>query len=161
LTDRWSSFAVKFLLPLISKLPLSSASIDIQSLTSHNAALGHPLFSALLKASADPTLYLVALAALPPSLPSYDLLGRLLQDPSPILAPRSSAHTTVAELVRTEVLGQFTHEAIEWLERADREEQEGIVSDDRFAKGVKNVCVPFSSHRVLLNADIHRSFLVV
>jgi hypothetical protein len=38
-----------------------------------------------------------------------------------------------------EVLGRFIHEAINWLERAEREEREGNISDDRFAKGVQNV----------------------
>jgi hypothetical protein len=38
-----------------------------------------------------------------------------------------------------EVLGRFIHEGIEWVERAEREEREGLVSDDRVAKGVQNV----------------------
>ena len=42
-----------------------------------------------------------------------------------------------------EVLGRFIHEAINWLERAEREEREGNISDDRFAKGVQNVIPSF------------------
>ena len=52
---------------------------------------------------------------------------------------------SVAELVRVEVLGRFVHESINWLDCAEREEREGLISDDRFAKGVQNVCflLPF------------------
>ena len=46
----------------------------------------------------------------------------------------------MAELVRVEVLGRFVHESINWLDCAEREEREGLISDDRFAKGVQNVC---------------------
>jgi hypothetical protein len=44
-----------------------------------------------------------------------------------------------------EVLGRFIHEAINWLERAEREEREGNTSDDRFAKGVQNLCRFYNS----------------
>ncbi|EIN03586.1 hypothetical protein PUNSTDRAFT_147016 [Punctularia strigosozonata HHB-11173 SS5] len=134
----------RLVLPLIPSLPLSAALIDIPSFVSHNAALAHPLFVALLTSSSDPAPYLATLSLLPPSLPTYDLLGRLLQDTSPISVQTGSgtsgAKTTVADLIRAEVLGQFIHEAIEWLERAQREEQEGMISDDRFAVGVRNLC---------------------
>ena len=42
--------------------------------------------------------------------------------------------------MRVEVLGRFVHESINWLDCAEREEREGLISDDRFAKGVQNVC---------------------
>jgi hypothetical protein len=38
-----------------------------------------------------------------------------------------------------EVLGPFIHQCILWIDRAEREEREGLISDDRFAKGVQNV----------------------
>lgn len=63
-------------------------------------------------------------------------MGRLLRDQSFIKVP---GYSTVADLVRMEVLGRFVHECIQWLERAEREEREGLISDDRFGKGVQNV----------------------
>jgi hypothetical protein len=46
---------------------------------------------------------------------------------------------TVADVVRIEVLGPFIHQSIQWIDRAEREEREGLISDDRVAKGVQNV----------------------
>jgi hypothetical protein len=40
-----------------------------------------------------------------------------------------------------EVLGPFIHQCILWLDHAEREEREGLISDDRFAKGVQNVII--------------------
>lgn len=125
---------------------------------------------------------------LTPTLPSFDILGRLLRDPTLVLAPdeESSLGTTdspnfngpsgqgfmthgyglekgsngsaagvgmisrrkiaIADLVRTEVLGAFVHNAIEWVQDAERQAQEGLISDDRAVKGVQNVSVsPFFS----------------
>jgi len=53
--------------------------------------------------------------------------------------------TTVADVVRAEALGGFVHEGIRWLENAEREEREGLISDDRFAKGVQNLCRFYNS----------------
>ena len=50
---------------------------------------------------------------------------------------------TVADVVRMEVLGPFIHQCVLWIERAEREEREGLISDDRSAKGVQNVCIQF------------------
>jgi hypothetical protein len=47
---------------------------------------------------------------------------------------------TVADVVRMEILGPFIHQCVLWIERAEREEREGLISDDRSAKGVQNVC---------------------
>ena len=44
-----------------------------------------------------------------------------------------------------EILGRFIHECINWLENAEKEEKAGNISDDRFGKGVKNVCFLYSS----------------
>jgi len=46
---------------------------------------------------------------------------------------------------RTEVLGRFIFESVNWLDAAEREEREGLISDDRFAKGVQNLCRFYSS----------------
>ena len=45
----------------------------------------------------------------------------------------------MADLIRMEVLGRFIHECITWLERAEVEDREGLVSDDRYAQAVQNV----------------------
>ena len=66
-------------------------------------------------------------------------MGRLLHDKT--LINKIPGYSTVADLVRMEVLGRFIHECINWLEHAEREEKEGLISDDRFAKGVQNVSV--------------------
>lgn len=113
--------------------------LDLAPVISYNANLAHPLFVALLSTSNPdtnlPSPFLDILPYLPPTLPTFDLMGKLLQDPT----PTASGHTTIAEQVRTEALGRFILESINWLEEAEQQEQEGLVSDDRFAKGVQHV----------------------
>jgi CCR4-NOT transcription complex subunit 11 len=124
-------------------------SMDLFPLISYNPTLAHPLFVALVTSALTttsnslhaleqqqfqvPSAYLEVLSRLPPTLPTFDLLGRLLRDPTTI------GGTTIADLVRVEVLGRFIHESIKWLDRAENEEREGMISDDRFPKGVQNV----------------------
>jgi hypothetical protein len=45
-----------------------------------------------------------------------------------------------------EVLGPFIHQCIMWIDRAELEEREGLISDDRFAKGVQNVFTLIYNH---------------
>lgn len=133
--------------PLIPHLAESSAitSIDLAPIISTNPLIAQPLLVALLvKATSTPvplgvSPYLEVLRYLPPTLPSFDLIGRLLRDPTVLTDSTTGGRTTVADLVRSEVLGWFIHEAIGWLERAEQEEREGTISDDRFAKGLQNV----------------------
>lgn len=127
-----------------------------------NPALGHPLIVALLNAStAGPSFrrldVLDVLRQLPPTLPSFDILGRLLRDPALIPAVESledatmnGRHeqgmnivpkTTIADLTRSEVLGAFILNSIAWIERYESQAREGLISDDRAAKGVQNVCL--------------------
>lgn len=85
-----------------------------------------------------------ALKRLSPTLPSFDVFGRLLRDNTYITAvlndnPADAAEITVAQLIRLEVLGTFLLNAIEWIEKAENEEKEGLVSDDRASKAVQNV----------------------
>lgn len=151
-------------------------SLDLAPLIAHNPTLAHPLLVALLsrpqsqgsdsrpETQSEPqapdsapgpgplnlSAYLDVLKHLPPTLPSFDLLGRLLRDPTPIPDPDPNPNfstadggergkTTVADLVRGEVLGRFLHESINWLDSAERDEREGRVADDRFVKGVLDV----------------------
>lgn len=126
-----------------------------------NPALGLPLIVQLLSATDGPGVkasfhrsdVLEVLRGLPPTLPSFDVMGRLLRDPTHVQAMegekltlngeerviRTQMRTTVADLVRTEVLGAFVLNSIGWVERTEKEALQGLVSDDRAAKGVQNV----------------------
>lgn len=116
--------------------------LDLAPIIAHNSALAHPLFVALLTQSFGPNENVLpspcldVLPFLPPTLPSFDLMGRLLRDPTPCSA---NGYTIVRQLVRSEVLGRFLRESINWVDRAEAQEREGLISDDRFAKGVQNV----------------------
>ncbi len=118
---------------------------DLPSIVTHNPTLAHPLFVALLSVttSADaadlslPSPFLDVLPTLPPTLPSFDLMGRLLRDPT----TAADGTTSVADLVRSEVLGRFILECINWLDHAEIQEKEGLINDDRFAMGVQHVGV--------------------
>lgn len=112
---------------------------DLPPLIAHNPTLAHPILTALLSQPVIDT-YISVLRHLPPTLPTFDLLGRLLRDPTVIIDRTTRGRTTIADLVRNEVLGWFLHESMMWLDRAEEEEQAGTISDDRFAKGVQNVC---------------------
>ncbi|KAF5378506.1 hypothetical protein D9615_007176 [Tricholomella constricta] len=133
----------RLLNPLIPELAASGmiASLDLTSIIAFNPPLAHPLFVGLLDGAKQaqhnlPSPFLDILPFLPPTLATFDLLGRLLRDQTPV----GSGMYTVASLVRAEVLGRFVHECINWLEHAENEEREGLISDDRFTKGVQNLC---------------------
>lgn len=141
---------LQFLCPAIPQLisPPMVTSLDLAPLISNNPTLAYPLFISLLVQPSSKlnsqrlSAYLDVLKYMPPTLPSFDLLGRLLRDPTEIADFTTGGRTTVADLVHAEVLGRFIHESINWLDNAEREEREGLVSDDRFAKGVQNVGIP-------------------
>ncbi|KAI0632790.1 hypothetical protein C8Q77DRAFT_1119739 [Trametes polyzona] len=132
------------LLPAIPQLasPPVVTSVDLPGIIANNASLAHPLVSAILAAEPEqgPDTYLDVLRHLPPTLPSFDLMGRLLRDTTMVTDIVTGGRTTIADLVRTEVLGWFIHECVSWLDRAEQDEREGNISDDRFAKGVQNLC---------------------
>jgi len=143
----------RHLTPLIPHITSTSivTSFDLAPIVSNNSAIAHPLFLSLLTgpySSSNPqglARYLDVLKHLPPTLPTFDLLGRLLRDPTPVTDQTTGGSTTVADLVRLEVLGWFIHECINWLDDAEREEREGLISDDRFPKGVQNLCRFYNS----------------
>ena len=117
--------------------------MDLPFIVANNPNIAYQLFLALLTTanaqSQGPYPYLDVLTKLPPTLPTFDLLARLLQDTSIVIDPTTVGKTTTADIVRVEVVGRFIHESIKWLDNAEKEEREGLVSDDRFAKGVQNV----------------------
>ncbi|KAF8439699.1 hypothetical protein L210DRAFT_3480132 [Boletus edulis BED1] len=141
----------RILTPMIPTLtsPPMITSMDLPSIVANNPNLAYQLFLALFTAantqSQGPYPYLDVLMRLPPTLPSFDLLVRLLQDTSTVIDPATGGKTTVADIVRVEALGRFIHESIKWLDNAEREELEGLISDDRFAKGAQNLCRFYSS----------------
>ncbi|KAI0334169.1 hypothetical protein GY45DRAFT_1295506 [Cubamyces sp. BRFM 1775] len=117
-------------------------SVDLPDIIANNPSLAYPLLNALLAADSEqgPDTYLDVLRHLPPTLPSFDLMGRLLRDTTTVTDVATGGRTTIADLVRTDVLGWFIHECVSWLDRAERDQREGNISDDRFAKGVQNLC---------------------
>jgi hypothetical protein len=116
-------------------------SIDLPPVIAHNPTIATPLIISLitLPPSHASVAYLDILTQLPPTLPTFDVIGRLLHDTSPVTDSVTGGKVTVADLVRMEVLGPFVHQCILWIDRAEREEREGLISDDRSAKGVQNV----------------------
>jgi hypothetical protein len=138
------------LIPIIPDLAASQmvASLDMAPLAALNPQITHLLIVSIFNNTAKTANvellypYLETLSCLPPTRPSFDLMGRLIQDTSPISL---TGYSTVADLIRMEVLGRFIHESIIWLERAEMEEREGLISDDRYAQGVQNLCRFFNS----------------
>ncbi|KAJ7203262.1 hypothetical protein GGX14DRAFT_369539 [Mycena pura] len=129
------------LTPQLSTLAAASliAQPDLAPLAAKNPGIAAMLFASLLSGPAGPAQSaLIALAELPPTLATFDVLGRLLRDATP--APLVASMTTVGELVRREAIGPFVAQSVGWLEQAEREEREGLVSDDRFAQGVQHLC---------------------
>ncbi|KAI0350992.1 hypothetical protein OH77DRAFT_1498803 [Trametes cingulata] len=125
----------------LASLPLVT-SLDLPAIIAKNTTLAHPLLNALLAADTEqgPDTYLDVLRHLPPTLSSFDLIGRLLRDTTTVTDATTGGRTTIADLVRIEVLGWFIHNSVSWLDRAEQDEREGNISDDRFAKGVQNLC---------------------
>lgn len=143
------------MIPRLTSPPVIT-SVDLSSILTTNPALGHPLVTSLLTSDIEtgPEPYLAVLGCLPPTLPSFDLIGRLLRDSTTVADITTGGKTTIADLVRTEVLGWFIHECVVWLDCAEQDEREGNISDDRFAKGVQNVRRPLIPSLRFLAADV-------
>lgn len=133
---------------------------DLPALIAHNPPLGHPILVSLLRLPriSQSNVMIIrgaldVLRHLPPLLPSFDILGRLLQDPLTIPDMTATGTTTIADLVRTEVLGAFIMNVIRWVERAEADEQEGLISDDRVPKAVQAVSeISLSSFLCLISS---------
>ena len=109
-----------------------------------NPSIATPLLISLLTASHSSashtqSMCFDALIHLPPTLNSFDVVGSLLRDRTPMMLGTIGTPVTVGEAIRSETLGYFLHECISWLDKAEIEEREGLVSEDIFAKGVQNV----------------------
>ncbi|KAF8153883.1 hypothetical protein B0H34DRAFT_69600 [Crassisporium funariophilum] len=133
----------RILAPIIPDLASTNiiTSIDLNPIIANNPTIAHPLLVGLLTNTNpdhnDPRPFLDILPFLPPTLATFDLYGRLLRDQTRVTV---QGYSTVADLVLMEVLGRFVHECINWLERAEKDEKEGNISDDRFRKGVQHLC---------------------
>jgi hypothetical protein len=125
--------------PVLADLATTNiiTSLDLTPIIAHNPTIAHPLLVSLLvnpdPENNNPRPFLDVLPFLPPTLPTFDLYGRLLRDQTRVTV---QGYSTVADLVLLEVLGRFIHECINWLDRAEKEER----SDDRHAKGVQTLC---------------------
>ncbi len=129
--------------PLIPQLTSPSVliSLDLPPIIAHNPTIATPLLVSLLTLPPSDAsgAFLDVLTQLSPTLPTFDVIGRLLRDATPATDSITGGKVTVADIVRMDVLGPFIHQCILWLDRAEREERDGLISDDRFAKGVQNV----------------------
>ncbi|EFI26928.1 hypothetical protein CC1G_15329 [Coprinopsis cinerea okayama7 len=133
------------LVPLLPEVTASRlvTSLDLAPIIAHNPAIAHPLFVGLVTIpNPDPMPFVDVLPFLPPTLPTFDLMGRLLRDQTQI---KVAGYSTVAALTRTEVLGLFIHECIDWIEKAERDQANGLINDDRFEKGLQHLCRFFMS----------------
>ncbi|KAI0087555.1 hypothetical protein BDY19DRAFT_994871 [Irpex rosettiformis] len=138
------------LIPQLTATPILTSQ-DLPQLIANNPTLAHPILVSLLSQSVIDT-YLDVLRHLPPTLPTYDVLGRLLRDTTAVRDQTTGGKTTIADIVRNEVLGWFIHESIIWLDRAEEDERAGRISDDRFAKGVQNLCrffISLANHNIV------------
>lgn len=159
----------RVLIPSLPQLAQSSmiTPLDLAPIIERNPSLAHPVFVALLSSSAGAgRAFLEILPYLPPTLTTFDLMGRLLRDHTPIRSGplydgSEETSTTITELVRAEVLGRFIHESINFVERAEQEEKEGVSSEaeDRYVKGVQNVSSVLSvlHSRSFLTFRLHSS----
>lgn len=135
--------------PLIPQLTSPSVliSLDIPPIIAHNPTIATPLLVSLLTLPPSDAsgAFLDVLTQLSPTLPTFDVIGRLLRDLTPATDSITGGKVTVADIVRMDVLGPLIHQCILWLDRAERDERDGLISDDRFAKGVQNLCRFFSA----------------
>jgi len=137
----------RVLKPLLSKVasPPVVTSGDIPPIVSKNPSIATLLLISLLTWSDVSSyrvqpMYFDALIHLPPTLNSFDVIGSLLRDKTPMTLGTARVPTTVGEAIKSETLGYFLHECISWLDTAEVEERQGMVSEDIFAKGVQNLC---------------------
>ncbi|KAI0799772.1 hypothetical protein BC629DRAFT_1581421 [Irpex lacteus] len=143
------------LIPQLTSTPILTSQ-DLPQLIANNPTLAHPILVSLLSQPVIDT-YLDVLRHLAPTLPTYDVLGRLLRDTTAVTDYTTGGKTTVADIMRSEVLGWFIHESIAWLETAEEDERAGRISDDRFTKGVQNLCrffISLANHKIVdLSSD--------
>ncbi|KAJ3751215.1 hypothetical protein DFH05DRAFT_170076 [Lentinula detonsa] len=139
---------------------------DLSSIVTYNPDVAYPLFVELLTASiSSPSNFLDILDILPylpPSLSTFNLMGKLLRDAHLISIPNATLHLIggdgydrnhnpesripLGRLIRYQVLARFVHECIERLEKEEREraslEGSGGNSDgnDAWGRGVRSLC---------------------
>ena len=101
--------------------------------------------------------YLNALRNLPPTMQSFNLIARLLrpthQGKATSVQEEDSPELRVASLIRAEVLGGFMSGCVQWIERAEQEEKEGEVYDDRVAVAISSVSGYYCFDKTPFDAD--------
>jgi len=125
---------------------------NLTELIELNPTLGYVATIALLKGNPSASEkqlehfdYLDALRRLPPALPSFDVMGRLLRDQTVIQSISTDMPCTVADIIRAEVLGGFLLNCMNWIEHAEQEALDGLVNDDRIAKAISSLCRFFNA----------------
>ncbi|KAF9073976.1 hypothetical protein BDP27DRAFT_1416667 [Rhodocollybia butyracea] len=153
--------------PILATIAASDiiTALDLASIVMLNPSVAYPLFVELLAAFASSSSnfldILDVLLHLPPSLSTFDFLGKLLRDMRLISIPSAISHLLhpkydqldddnqripLGKLIQYQVLGRFIHECIERLDREERErislEGSGGSSDgdDTWGRGARNLC---------------------
>ncbi|KAL7412125.1 hypothetical protein BDY24DRAFT_393333 [Mrakia frigida] len=131
--------------PHTSLLPLLFPPSDLPTTTQHNPDLSSLLLLHLHTHQPDHRVfYLDALSTLPPTLPSLDLISKLLREP-----PKSNGEeedVSLAEVVRYDVLGRFFGGVVDQLDglelrkKLQGEQEGGTRVEEELARGVSIAC---------------------
>lgn len=137
---------------MVLPVPLLEAH-DLPGLVSHNPGIAHQLIALLIVSHEDQRPnYMAVLGSLSPILPAFDVMGRLLKD-SRELQMEGGHQFAVGAVVRSEVLNQFLHSCVEWIDKRESQslEQENGNMDDSLEKATENVSVrPLSINELLI-----------
>lgn len=112
---------------------------DLPPLITYNPSVSHALVVLLFRFNDENLATMVdVLAGLEPTLPVFDVLGRLLKDKS-----------VAAPVVKAEVLGTFMSRSVRWVEDGLKE----APADDRYDKALVNVSSSLPLRHVLVLTD--------
>jgi len=137
---------------MVLPLPLLEAH-DLPGLVTHNPGIAHQLIALLIASHPDQrSEYMAVLGSLPPALPSFDVMGRLLKE-SRQMQVEGGHQFAVGAVVRSEVLNQFLHSCVEWIDKreAQSQDQEDATLDDSLEKATEHLCRFYKS---LINAGL-------
>ncbi|KZS95385.1 hypothetical protein SISNIDRAFT_483622 [Sistotremastrum niveocremeum HHB9708] len=130
---------------LVHPLPILKAP-DLPALITHNPMIAHPFLVWILQSSmpqAAQKEYVDEIKSLPPTLSSFDFIGRLVMDQTPLGSVEATYY--VADVIVINVLAGFVHGCIEWIEREEREIEMTGKIDDKLEKAIINLCRFYSS----------------
>src|ERR1700754_3631608 len=124
---------------MVLPVPLLEA-VDLSGLTTHNPDIAYRFLVLIIIHHIDiRSEYMSVLGSLPPILPAFDVMGRLLKESSETTIGES--RVGIDEFVRSQVLGSFIHFCIEWVEGRESKSQEqgNAILDDSLDKATENV----------------------